>query len=489
MAKSRKYCIDPRTHKQVDGVSYHASDGYYIRVNGKRQAFGRGLAALDKARDAYAASIYDSPLARHYRKIGAPQELIDMLAKYEWRDEPVTTPQTVLPGGPLNVADVGAIYRDWYTRELQGIDRADCEARAKVHNETLTKAHREALATAPRVGGFRASADQPVNVKNRKRRRPRLVTWLHFAPRHVRKRVYEHTRYYDEFVAFIGADVPIERLTGSHLVSYKNHVKAQAREKAKPKPKSKPLTKPDLWACKRFEVVTTAFRRAKKERPDANWPQGFFGTDGHLAILEQTGAVVEARKTILTREQFQALVDVADTQWKALLYLTANCGLENESVSALEWRHVHNGLMVFPRPKNGRQRQTPLAPQTIAALKAWRKECPTPDGRIFSTEHGTPLLGGTDNVAKGYDRLRALLKAKGYVLAATFKSLRKTASSLTFTATDGNETAVKMMLGQAPASAWKHYVMVAPDFLHKAVKTIEKELFVKKGSSGKSGVR
>jgi hypothetical protein len=34
-----------------------------------------------------------------------------------------------------------------------------------------------------------------------------------------------------------------------------------------------------------------------------------------------------------------------------------------------------------------------------------------------------------------------------------------------------------MMLGHASAAAWKHYVMAAPDFLHVAVKAIQRELF------------
>ena len=69
----------------------------------------------------------------------------------------------------------------------------------------------------------------------------------------------------------------------------------------------------------RFQAVTTAFRRVKKRHPDAAWPQGFFGEDGTLAILEQKDTVAEAQKTLILAHKFHALVDVADTQWKSIL--------------------------------------------------------------------------------------------------------------------------------------------------------------------------
>jgi integrase len=330
----------------------------------------------------------------------------------------------------------------------------------------------------PRLGGFRKSADQPASRHNKKRRRPKLVKWHTYVPRRVRQRFQEHERYFEKFTEFIGPDLLISQLDGNHFARYREHIRGVAREKAKVRLKTRAIKQPDIWANHRLEAVTTAFRRVRKLRPMAAWAKGLFGDDGYLSILEQTGGAPEARKVILTREQVAALLSVADPMWRAILYLSANCALDNESVSDIEWKHLVGDLMIFPRPKTQRPRQTPLARATVAALEEWRKLCPTPTGRIFSTLQGTELVGGTDNVGKGFERLVAALKARGYTVAATFKSLRKTAASITFNAVSSDrELAVKMMLGHASVAAWKHYVMAAPDFLHTAVAAIERGLF------------
>jgi integrase len=491
MARTRVFATDPRTRRKVDGVSEHSRAGYYIidPHTHKRRTFGKGLEALDRAKVAYARIVAaENGITAIRQELELAPDLHPLYERMQptkyAQAFPERTPappeNPVNPDGErLTVAQVGELYREWYVRER--CDRSAAEAKAAALNEAKLSAHRAALATKVRKGGFKKTEGGPVSKHNKKRRKPKLVSWLAFVPRNIRQRYREHERYFASFTDFVGAGLLISQLDGNHFAQYREHVRALAREKAKPSGKrKKPLTQPDVWANHRLEAVTTAFRRARKLRPMAAWARGLYGADGYLSDLEQTGGHPEARKVKLTREQFAALVDVADTQWRAILYLSANCALENESVSQIDWPHVAHGLMTFPRPKTGRPRQIPLAPQTIAALEAWRKECPTPTGRIFSTEHGTPLAAATDNVGDGFDRLRVALKEqKSYTLAASFKSLRKTAATIAFNAvkTGERELASKMLLGHARADAWKHYVDEAPDFLHKAVKAIQRELF------------
>jgi integrase len=204
-----------------------------------------------------------------------------------------------------------------------------------------------------------------------------------------------------------------------------------------------------------------------------------FGADGTLAILECRNTQPAGRKTLLTPSEFKALVEVADTQWRAILHLALNAALSNADIAAIRWEHLDldNRLMVFPRVKNGRMRQTPLADATVAALQKWKKQTKNRTSNVFLTWQGTKWVDGTDSIAKHFDLLKdAVKKRTGASIPATFKSLRKTASSCAMQRL-GNEIAVDMLLGHAPNKSWRHYVGFAPDFLREATDAIASEFF------------
>lgn len=93
------------------------------------------------------------------------------------------------------------------------------------------------------------------------------------------------------------------------------------------------------------------------------------------------------------------------------------------------------------------------------------------------TWQGGEWLNGTDSLGKHFNLLKAAVKKKiEAVIPATFKALRKTASSVVMEATK-DERAVDMLLGHAPAKTWRFYVGFAPDYLHEGVKAIADQYF------------
>lgn len=533
MPRPRSYVI--RNGKTIDGVSYHVEGGYYIISGGKRQYFGKTDAALQQAKATYdqqsggvpktlpaltpteaqkiidviesagvdttrpqdapewANELADSALAPH--KLNPewaaknPQATRDHIATKFLRVDPAkwerhkNRPPTVNPDGKeITVRQVGQIYLRWYVSDKGGcnIDELEQQAEAEKTKLAATLADLENRQEQPRGKTVSKAIKRDGQSKKRAakitalRRKLANHSWVEMLPRKYNRGYREVERYFNEFADFIEArhniDLPIAYLTGDDLRAYYDHVRVTATT-------NKDLSNPDKWRNLRYQSVSTAFRRVKKIYPDAALPQGFFGVDGTLAILECRKTVTEAEKITLTPAEFAALVKVADTQWQAILFLSMNAALENESVSQIQWEHIDftRKLMIFPRPKNGRIRQTPLAPQTLAALKAWKQETTSTLPNIFVTPQGGEWLNGTDSLGKHFNLLKDKVKQTTQAtIPATFKAIRKTASSTVMAATK-NELAVDMLLGHAPAKSWRHYVGFAPDFLQKGVKAIERK--------------
>ena len=214
----------------------------------------------------------------------------------------------------------------------------------------------------------------------------------------------------------------------------------------------------------------------KKRCPDAAWAKEMFGDGGYLSILE-TKAPDDGAKTLVTPVEFRSMIEAADTQWKAILYLSMNCALQNTDVCEIEWRHVafEHRLLRFPRGKTKQPRLTPLAQTTLSALCAWKQESPSAARSIFVTWQG--LQWTTNGIGDHWNDLRAKVERQtGIAIPATFKSLRKTAASTVHNKLKKDEV-VRVLLGQKSKGALRHYISNAPGFLHDAVGIIEAEFF------------
>ena len=414
----------------------------------------------------------------------------DWLAKYgqggrrinpEWArqhpDDPQTWPLGIPPekwktldqenthnprGERLSLAQVGELYLEWYAQSRCDVDVAKQQADAynaegDRHNATVDT----------RIG----KGNQAKVATKSLRRRPRKH-WLDFVKPSVKKRSREHQKYYREFTDFIAnafGEVSIAQLKGDHFLAYNDHVHQVAKRKRN-------LKNPELWRNHRFEAVRSAFNRVKKRKPDAAWAKELFGEGGYLSILE-TKAPEEGAKTLITPAEFRAIVNAADIQWKAILYLSMNCALQNADVCEIEWRHIdlEHRLLRFPRGKTKQPRITPLASATVDALRSWRKQAPTSVPIVFVTWQGARWT--TKGIGDHWDDLRIKVEQQTSVaIPATFKSLRKTTAS---TVQDElkNDVTVRVLLGQKSKGALRHYVNNAPGFLHDAVAVIEKAYF------------
>lgn len=440
------------------------------------------LLDVDVSRDDLAQNLSDippftpqrvePPLADRIKE----QEILAELKGLRLKTKPPILETRNPNGQVITVAEIGDIYRSWYL-QAHNINQGQLEERARIQQEEYVKNHKEFIDALHEVQeGKRQRVRAKLTKRNMRRKTPKKFDWMQFLPKREAQAIRENTKYYGEFVTFIrvrhGSDIPIAQLSGDDFREYYNHVHAQANA-------NKKLTNRDRWRNNRFEAVTRSFRRLRKQYPDCQYPQGLWGVDGLLSILEQKNTVSEGKKTPLEPHEFKLLLSVSDPQWFALLHIAMNAALENESISKIPWTAIRwqQGLMIFPRPKTGRIRQTPLAQQTLDALKNWQKESGRNEGSIFYTDHGKPWISTTDNLGKHWDLLRTKVEELyQHKIEATFKSLRKMASTTAMIATK-NELAVDMLLGHAPAKSWRHYVLSAPEFLHEAVKAIADKYF------------
>jgi integrase len=112
---------------------------------------------------------------------------------------------------------------------------------------------------------------------------------------------------------------------------------------------------------------------------------------------------VEVGTNIPTTDEIRRLVAAATPgRERSLLLVAATCGLRASELRGLRWRDVDLKGKVLsvtqradrfvtigpPKSKAGR-RKIPLAPETVAELKAWKLACaPTDDDLVFPTQTG-----------------------------------------------------------------------------------------------------
>ncbi|MHC5083109.1 MAG: tyrosine-type recombinase/integrase [Planctomycetota bacterium] len=177
--------------------------------------------------------------------------------------------------------------------------------------------------------------------------------------------------------------------------------------------------------------------------------------------------IINKQRMVFTHDEISKLLAIADTQMKAMIWLGLNCGFGCTDCSELQWKHLDltNGRVVFPRGKTGIQRDLPLWPETIEALKA----VPKKGKLVFYTARGNPFVRNvlkTD--ADGQEKYSALntlstkfsrlLKKSGLNVpkGTGFYTLRRTAA--TMAARSGDPFAVQRLLGHANLLMATRYV-------------------------------
>jgi integrase len=192
----------------------------------------------------------------------------------------------------------------------------------------------------------------------------------------------------------------------------------------------------------------------------------------------KTVRVRRQNRPTFTPSQVQALLQNASPKMKAMIWLGLNCGFGGTDCSNLEWKHLdlQNGRVRLARSKTGVDRNLPLWPETIHAIK----ELPISGELVFYTRRGHPWVTTkrvvdkngrskyqkSDNVTQEFSRL---MKKTGIEMekGVGFYTLRRTAATLT--AKSGDPFAVQQLLGHADLKMATTYVQDVSEQTDRAI--------------------
>lgn len=153
------------------------------------------------------------------------------------------------------------------------------------------------------------------------------------------------------------------------------------------------------------------------------------------------------------RGEIQSLIDSAEPQLKAMIYLALNCGFGNKDCALLQFKNLdlESGWHNYGRKKTGIERRGPLWPETVAAINEATAVRPDPRseqeaGYIFLTrcgqnwaKHGSALSAEFRKLAKKVKVYRRGCKV--------FYSIRRTHE--TIGAATGQQVAVDFLMGHS----------------------------------------
>ncbi len=201
-------------------------------------------------------------------------------------------------------------------------------------------------------------------------------------------------------------------------------------------------------------------------------------------------ATPKVERPTFSMPQIQKLLHKASIQMRAMIWLGLNCGFGCTDCAELHWDNLDlkNSRVRFPRGKTGIDRNLPLWPETVMALKQVSKL-----GKlVFYTSRGNPWVRTIqsidkhsnqkytkdDAVSKNFSKLlkKAAIKTKKGV---GFYTLRRTAATLT--AKSGDPFAVQRLLGHANLKMATTYVQDVSEQTDRAINNSRK-LIIQDGS-------
>ncbi len=197
---------------------------------------------------------------------------------------------------------------------------------------------------------------------------------------------------------------------------------------------------------------------------------------------------------LIPAEALNAMIDGADVQFRAMLWLGINCGFGQTDCAELRYRalEARDGWVSNLRTKTAKRRRCPLWPETAQALADVAKMRPSPldpadEDRVFLTPKGRPWVyfsdkgqdkrgARVDAVRSTFDGLRERLKIKTpggfYALRHTFR-----------TVADGvkDQPAAMLIMGHIDETISRHYRQsIADERLQAVVDHVRKWLLAGK---------
>ena len=196
-------------------------------------------------------------------------------------------------------------------------------------------------------------------------------------------------------------------------------------------------------------------------------------------------------KKFIEAQTIRSLIEKADPVMKAMICLAINCGYGNTDLANLKESMVdfQRGWIDYPRPKTGIERENPLWPETIEALKAAIAIRPEPKDPadadcVFLRANGRRWVrhtesSRTDGIANEFQKLA---KAAGVRKGLGIYSLRHTFQTIADTARDS--IATEFLMGHIDASMSGSYrEFVEDENLRVVVEHVRTWLFSKEGGA------
>ena len=186
----------------------------------------------------------------------------------------------------------------------------------------------------------------------------------------------------------------------------------------------------------------------------------------NLRVIKKV-TISKIEKPIFNMTQIEKLLRSANEQMKAMIWLGLNCGFGCTDCAQLKWGNIDlkKSRVVFPRGKTGVNRNLPLWPETIDALRKIQKS----GDLVFYTSRGNTwvrMIESTDKHGnKKYVKDDAVTKEFSKLLKKTnlktekgvgFYTLRRTAATLA--ARSGDPFTVQKLLGHADLKMATTYV-------------------------------
>jgi integrase len=126
---------------------------------------------------------------------------------------------------------------------------------------------------------------------------------------------------------------------------------------------------------------------------------------------------------IFTVDELRTLYHAAGRQMQAFILLGLNGGLGNADIGRLEFRHIQDGWIVYPRPKTTVERSFPLWPETAKAIRD-AQQAANVLPFVFLTKYGSPWFKESNDPAIAKEFRKLCDECKLHQMGRGFYSLR-----------------------------------------------------------------
>lgn len=193
---------------------------------------------------------------------------------------------------------------------------------------------------------------------------------------------------------------------------------------------------------------------------------------------------------LFTIDELRTLYHAAGKPMRAFILLALNGGLGNSDIGQLEFRHIQDGWIKYPRPKTAVDRQFPLWSETIAAINAAKQTKHADSPYVFITRYGQIWHKEVSDSPITKEFAKLLKDAELHQVGRGFYSLRHTFR----TVADGcrDQVAINHIMGHSDNSMSANYTHgIEPERLQAVVDHVHawvKPMF-KKPAKKKAGAK